>query len=276
MKSCLRKFGYLASFLAFHLFAPSALAHSGEVHYSDLEEKISTLSYQSIAISSLILVVLTIFSLMMKKLSGGQKKLLFISICTITTIQTLFLAGSTIYVNSISHSKGPVHYHADFEIYNCGQKVDLLDPKGLSNKIGTSTLHEHNDGRIHLEGVVVEEKDQSLGKFFYVIGGHISSTSLSVPTNQGQLELMNEMTCPDGSTATLNVFAYKAVNGFYVQEKVADPVNYFYAPQSQVPNGDCIIIEFGETKDTTDKLCTSYKAAEETGKINNGGNLKDY
>ncbi len=143
----------------------------------------------------------------------------------------------------------------------------------MSNKIGTSTLHEHNDYRIHLEGVVVEEKDQSLGKFFHVIDGHINATSVSMPTNNGQLELTNGMTCPDGSIATLNVFVYQEANGYFVQQKLLDPASYAYAPNSQVPPGDCIIVEFGPLKNTTDKLCISYKAAEQIGKIKNGGSL---
>jgi hypothetical protein len=276
MKSCLRKIISFVTIWSYLFITPISFAHEGEVHYSDLEEKIGSLSFDTIILSTVILLILTVISLLVKKISPIQKKVLFISISAITIIQTFFLAASTVYINSISYSKGPVHFHADFEIYNCGEKVDLLDPSGLSNKIGTATLHEHNDLRIHLEGVVVEESDQSLGKFFFVIGGHIDSNSLSVPTNEGQLELTNGTTCPDNSTGTINVFVYKIVNGYYIQEKLKEPEHYIYTPYSQVPPGDCIIIEFGEEKDTTDKLCTSYKVAEKIGKIKNGGSLKDY
>lgn len=274
MKFCLKLSYFISTIVAFAFFTPQVLAHDGQL-YSTLEDDIGKLSYDTIFIASIILLVLTIFSLKKKKLSSGLKKFLFISICLVTIAQTLFLAGSTIYINTISHSKGPVHYHADFEIFNCGQEVELLDPTGLSNKIGTSTLHEHNDKRIHLEGVVVEEKDQSLGKFFHVIKGRLDDISLSVPTNDGQLELVNGTKCPDGSTGTLNVFVYQVANGYYVQQKLMDPKNYIYAPQSQVPPGDCVIIEFGPLKETTDKLCTSFKVAEEIGKVKNGGYLEN-
>ena len=160
-------------------------------------------------------------------------------------------------------------------MFHCGNKIDLEDPTGFSNKIGTSTLHEHNDFRIHLEGVVVEEEDQSLGKFFHVIGGNISKDSLSAPTTNGMLTVKNGDLCPDGTSGTLNVFVYRTVNKTYVQQKVNDPASYIYAPESQVPSGDCIIIEYGPEKNSTDKLCTSYQVAESLGKIKNGGKIND-
>lgn len=256
------------------LFVPQA-AHAQEIIYSNLEESIGSLSFITILISTFLLLSFAGISLLVKPLTNSAKKLLFICISVVAVGETLFLAGSTVYVNLISYSKGPVHYHADFEIYNCGEKVDLLDPKGLSNKIGTSTLHEHNDNRIHLEGVVVEENDQSLGKFFHVIGGHISTESVSFPTEGGSITLTNGDLCPDGSVGNVNVFIYKALNGKYVQQKVNDPENYIYAPYSQVPTGDCIIVEFGAAKEFTEKLCQSYQVAEELGKIENGGRLND-
>lgn len=275
MKFCPRISAFI--FFVFILLAfPLAAYAEGDVStYSLLEEKISSLSFGSIFISTFLLVAFAGISLLVRPLSGMAKKLLFICITSVAILQTLFLAGSTIYVNAISHSKGPVHYHADFEIYNCGQKIDLEDPTGLSNKIGTSTLHEHNDGRIHLEGVVVKEKDQSLGKFFHVIGGFISNESLTVPTTTGALALHNGDVCPDGSAGVLNFFAYKVINGSYIQQKLTDPQNYIYTSDSQVPPGDCIIAEFGPAINSTQKLCKSYQVAEELGKIKNGGGINN-
>lgn len=274
MKSCPRFIGLFLTGATYFSVVSAVFAQESQ-SYSHLEDTIGSISFTSIFISSFLLIAFAAISLFVKPLKNSAKKLLFICIATVAIAQTLFLAGSTIYVNVISYSKGPVHYHADFEIYNCGSHVELLDPSGLSNKIGTPTLHEHNDQRIHLEGVVVEDTDQSLGKFFHVIGGYISSNSISVPTNNGHLTLKNGNTCPDGIPGSLNVFVYKAINGKYVQQKITNPESYIYAPYSQVPSGDCVIIEFGPSEEFTNRLCRSYQVAEKLGKIQNGGRLNN-
>lgn len=216
---------------------------------------------------SLILVFLVFLSLAVKHLTPLVKKILFISIASTVISVTAFLAGSTIYLNMVSISKGPVHYHADIEIWNCGEEVDLMDPEEFSNKVGTSILHEHNDKRIHLEGVVVEEKDASLGRYFEAIGGNLTSDSLSISEHEGQLNLISGQTCPDGQVGILQVFVYKTVRDNFYQQKIGNPQNYIYSPQANVPPGDCIIIEFGEPKERTDKICQSYKVSQTTGKL---------
>lgn len=264
------------SVLFFFLFAfPGAALAEEQISYSRLEENISSLSFNSIFISTFLLISFALISLYASPLRAFSKKLLFILISSVAIGQTLLLAGSTIYLNAISHSKGPVHFHADFEVFHCGNKIDLENPTGFSNKIGTSTLHEHNDFRIHLEGVVVEENDQSLGKFFHVIGGNITNNSLSVPTTNGILTAKNGDLCPDGTPGVLNVFVYKTVNKTFIQQKINDPAHYIYSSEGQVPAGDCVIVEFGPEKNSTDKLCTSYQVAESLGKVKNGGKIND-
>lgn len=232
-----------------------------------LDELISSYSLTVTFGGSLILLILVFISLGLKKLTPILKKTLFISIVFVVLTVTFFLAGSTIYLNSVSVSGGPVHYHADIEIWNCGHEVDLKNPVGISNKIGTSTFHEHNDKRIHLEGVVVAEKDASLGRFLDVIGGKVSSNSLSIPTNEGQIDLVLGQTCSSSQTGVLQVFVYKTIRDTYYQQKVMDPQSYIISAQTNVPPGDCIIIEFDSPKDKTDKLCLSYRVAEKTGKL---------
>jgi hypothetical protein len=195
------------------------------------------------------------------------KKYLFLAILLTTFLPTLYFISSTIYLNTVSVSKGPVHWHADIEVWACGEELELRDPKGFSNKIGTAVLHEHNDKRIHQEGVVVHMSDVSLAKFFSVIGGSLNSTTLLVPTNTGQRTFTNGQSCPDGTQGSVQVFRYGVENGTYFQEKLADPASFVMAPHSAVPDGDCIIVEFGQPKDRTDKLCRSYKVAESLDKI---------
>ncbi len=235
--------------------------------YSNLEEIIAHNSYNVVIVGTALLAILTTLSLGIKKPSQKIKQFLFYSFAAVSVLTTLFLASSTIYINMVSSSGGPVHWHADFEIWNCGQEVNLKDPKGFSNKIGSPTLHEHSDKRIHLEGVVVGKQDASLGKFFHIIGGNITNSSLTVPTNEGNLTLTSGNTCPDGSPAELQVFAFQVKDKNYTQTKIENPTEYVIAGQGGVPPGDCIIIEYGPAKSRTDNLCRSYKVAKQINKL---------
>ena len=233
----------------------------------NLEDLIRNYSINTVIIASAALLILTVLANGIKKPSENLKKLLFGLFVFAILAPTIFLSGSTIYLNTVSSSKGPVHWHADIEIYECGMEVNLKDPKGLSNKIGTATLHEHNDKRIHLEGVVVEPEDASLGKFFNVIGGSLSKDKLVVPTNEGTKDILNETDCPDEYVGYLQAFLFKTVGGKFIQQKLENPEEYIISPHSQVPPGDCIIFEVDREKEKTDKICLSYKVAEELGKI---------
>lgn len=236
---------------------------------NNLEELIASSSVMILVSATVLLFLLAGISLKLKKLSKLTKKILYIAICLAVLLPTLYLAISTVYLNTISSSKGPVHWHADIEIWACGKELDLKDPTGWSNKIGSPTLHEHNDKRIHLEGVVLSPQDASLGKFFRVIDGNISQSSLTVPTTTGDVSLQNGMTClTDGRPAELQVFVYQTdKNQYYSQRKVQDPATYRISPESAVPAGDCVIVEFDSPKDKTDKLCRSYRVAEQIGKL---------
>jgi hypothetical protein len=268
---------------------PSLMAHA------DLEAFINELSVSAVTGASLLLVVLVGLAVFCNKKWPALKLPLFALIVTITLGTTLTISGATVYLNVSSATGGPVHWHADVEFWACGNELEIRDPQGLlSNKIGTPTLHEHNDKRIHLEGVPVTlPHDASLGKFMNVIGGEISDQSLRLPLNEqdffedGPEEVdgdgpgapqpglidQNIITDIDGTYANFvngqlcgdqaseaQVFAYRfnSDSKTYTQTKVSQPELYQIAAHSEVPPGDCIIVEFAPLKDRTDKLCEQY------------------
>lgn len=247
------------------------LAHEGEEVFEIVEPSLdqiiraNSVKYTLIAI--VLLSVLTIVSLAVRNKSEFFKYLFFGGFVLVSFLTTLYLGGSTIYLNQKSVTGGPVHYHADFEIYNCGQKVELKDPEGFSNRIGSEVVHEHDDDRIHVEGVILSEHDASLEHFFETIGGQLHKDHMAVPTRDGLLELKNDLRCPDGQTAYLQVFVHKTQNQFFSQQKLEDPENYIISPFSSVPPGDCVIIEFDKPKEKTDKLCNFYRVAKEKGEL---------
>lgn len=189
----------------------------------------------------------------LKLYSSKRKTLLFMIITLPIALVTIFIAAATIYENIHSVTGGPIHWHADYEVWVCGERLDLVDPKFPSNKIGTPLFHEHNDDRIHVEGTVNNLTDISLEHYFEVIGGDLSSGEISYLTNKGMVHYRQGNTCPNGDIGTLTVL----VNG----ERIGKYQDYILYPDSYVPPGDCIIIEFGaESENTTDKVCESWSA----------------
>jgi len=269
----------------------SLLAHTVE---NDIENSINSLNISTVLVASLVLGVLLLISakLVKNKKYKKLKKPLFIMIAATVLFPTILMSGSTIYLNTVSDSGGPVHWHTDIEFWVCGQEIELRDPSGiLSNKIGTSTYHEHNDKRIHLEGVVVDtDYDASLEKFLAVTGGEITSDKLVIPTedrifeddvdgdqNTGNKDLVRSFLTRDADQrATLTVKngdscsnnGYAEVQAFlytfnkdgdtYSQKKLDSPKSYVMRDESVVPPGDCLIVEYGVVKDRTDKLCQQY------------------
>lgn len=237
-----------------------------------LEETLKSLSINGMFVVSVIIGLATLASFLIKRKSEAVKWVLFVAIVVPSVAITLLMSGSTIYVNTISETGGPVHWHADFEVWKCGQSVDLLDPTGIENRIGTPVLHEHNDFRLHVEGTVVRKSDISLGEFFSVIGGSLSDTSMSVPTNDGLVEIREGDTC-DGRPARLQAFVYKVTNPDdlknwkFVQQKLEDIDGYVLSPFSVIPPGDCVIFEFDGEKDSTDRMCETTKIAIDRGEL---------
>lgn len=235
--------------------------------YSNLDLVIADLSIKAVFISAVLLILLSIFSVKHKNAKESVKKILFFSFVTIAIGCTLFLAGATIYLNVVSVSKGPVHHHADFQIWKCGEELNLKDPQGLSSKVGTPTLHEHDDKRIHLEGVIVNELDASLGNFFRVLGGSIETDQMSFPGNDGVITMSSGDECGGSAETKLQVFLYKVEGDLFEQSKLANPRDYIISSDQNVPPGDCIIIELDSLKNRTDKLCTTFEAAVTTDKL---------
>lgn len=264
--------------------------------FNDIEGDVNSFSIRIIGIASVVLLVLLVTASQVNKKKSNKKakKPLFIAIAATIILPTLLLMGSTVYINTISDSKGPVHWHTDIEFWACGQEVELRNPfEFLSNKIGTATYHEHDDKRIHLEGVVIEkEEDASLRKFMTVTGGSITEESIVIPTDDEFIENDVDGDKPYGTKGNLNQYLQKDEDGravlsmknddlcepyamqkgqlqafllrsnkgedTYTQTKLESPGDYIMRDESTVPPGDCLIVEFDLPKERTTRLCQQY------------------
>nr|MBI4156777.1 hypothetical protein [Candidatus Woesearchaeota archaeon] len=239
------------------------------VVYAHEESPESSISLWYIAIGSLAIFVFVVISLISKKIN---KAIMFTLIVIPILVVSFYLVYSTISLNLKSDYNGPVHWHADFEIWNCGEKINLMDPEGMSNRIGTSVFHEHNDNRIHVEGVIINKDDVNLHEFFETFGSELNKDMLIVETNQGIVSVKNGDRC-NNVEGKLQVFLYKVKNPednknwIYEQVKLQNFDEYVLSPYSNVPSGDCIIIEFDQDKDRTDKICETYEIAIKDGDL---------
>ncbi|QQG38668.1 MAG: hypothetical protein HYS32_03625 [Candidatus Woesearchaeota archaeon] len=252
------------------LLVTNVLAHGDEEDEEvNLEEYLRETSITYIIYASVILVILVMVLFIKKEQSNNFKIAMFVFITLIIILPTLYISFGTFYLNKTSLTKGPVHWHADFEIWNCDEKLDLVDPEGFSNRIGNPVFHEHGDDRIHVEGVVVDKNEVNLDEFFHVIGGHITQDNVEIPTTKGYLHSRNRDLCSN-KEGKVQVFVYKTYGSVYTQEKLDEYENYVLSPYSNVPPGDCIIVEFDEEKEKTEHICSTYKSAIERGVIYGG------
>lgn len=238
----------IASLLIIPLLSYAAFAASfSEMMHSEWADPVLY-----IKLVALFVVFLTILVLLLEgKFKENHKTLLFYLFVIPVMASTLYLGAHTVYENIQSETGGPIHWHADYQVWACGERLDLIDPTGLKNKIGSPLFHEHNDDRIHVEGTVMHLEDIDLGSYFEVIGGELNEQVLVYPTEgKGIVEYSSGETCPNGEVGEVQVF----VNG----KKQQDFANYLMYPHALVPPGDCIIVEFGPGKETTDKICESW------------------
>ena len=176
--------------LIFFLFLAVMLFHTILAH-SELEEKPAEKTVSDIDVGdpvfhikiTIIIVVLTTLVALTfgKKYAEKNKRTFFVIMVAPVLLSSLYLGGHTVYKNFTSETKGPVHWHADYQVWVCGERIDLVDPKFPSNKIGSPLFHEHNDDRIHVEGTVMDIQSIDLASYFRVIGGELEAGHLRYP-----------------------------------------------------------------------------------------------
>ncbi len=226
----------LALFIALVLAAGLVFAH-GAGGSSVFERLTSGLINTSVYAFAFIAIAAIASAVFQKELGKNGKKAAFFIIAIAVIATTLYLGGTIVWINLNSVTGGPVHWHADYEVWACGEKLELQMAEGLSNKIGTQLFHHHNDMRIHVEGVVMDWNEVGLREFFEAIGGEFTKDELTVILKDETTKtLHNGDLCPDGHAGTLKLY----VNG----EQNGKMNEYVIKPYSQVPPGDFLKIVF--------------------------------
>ena len=262
-KAVLAALCVVAALLCAPLLLAPVYAHGegaeSSVPSAGTEQLLKALSLKVLLAALIVAALFLCAALSMPNAPDAQKNIMFAGIALPLLLGTVYLAGTTLHLNAVSETRGPVHWHADFEVWWCGNQIHLPTPTGLANSVGTATLHEHGDNRMHVEGVVMEKSDVDMHHFFEASGGTLTSDTLVMPTDSGMVAAHNGDLCPDGTRGTLQGFVYRTHDGAVQQEKLSDIEGYVLAPYSQVPPGDCIILEFGAQKEMTERVCQTYR-----------------
>ncbi|MFB6208142.1 MAG: hypothetical protein ABEJ69_02235 [Candidatus Nanohaloarchaea archaeon] len=132
-----------------------------------------------------------------------DKELLMNGFLVAVLLPSLYTAGAFLHESQVSWSGGEVHYHADYEVIvqnstGVYERLELVDPAefcgesymcNLNDRTGVTRYHEHDDNRIHLEGVFRERSDATLRAYFNTFGGELTNEKLVYPTNNGIVKL---------------------------------------------------------------------------------------
>lgn len=247
--------------------ASTRLGEAGVQDVRPSAESIRATSIRLVYGASMLLIALIVIAMIFGNRSELFKKIIFILIVIVVVGPTAYFIVTTISINLASETGGPVHWHADFKIFACGEELSSLTPVGLSNKIGTPLLHEHEDRRIHVEGVVGNTHEVSLGHFFEAQGGELAAEGFRIPAGEGFVTYMNGDACPDGDAGVWQAHLYKVEGDIVRRQKLEDYTDYVISPEGTVPPGDCIIFEFGAEKDRTDNICDLYQVEINKGNL---------
>ncbi len=222
------------------LAAVFAVAHAEDAELHAQQAALNPglgLSETMAAAFGLVLLLGIASAVMGEKLGRAGKKTAFAAIAGVSALATLYLIYKIVLLFTASASGGPVHWHADFEVWACGERISLEEAGGWSTRVGPLLLHHHGDDRMHVEGVVRDFKDVTVGKFFEAIGGKFTADVLALRDGKGVLRAwQNGDECSDGRSGALKFFVNGLPNGQFGE--------YNIAKETDIPPGDVLKIVF--------------------------------
>ncbi len=186
--------------------------------------------------------LLILYAVFKKKLREQTKLFLFWSIVVLVSLSTLYLVAHTFYYNIFSETNGPVHWHADFEIWICGEQQTLPSSQFPSNKVGTPLLHHHNDYRMHIEGTVFSWGDVTVGSFFDAIDGTLGQTYIGIPQEDGSMKYWQNGDYCGKKQGMLHLYVQKGDAETW--EEIEEIPSYIISPYADVPPGDRLKLMF--------------------------------
>jgi hypothetical protein len=169
---------------------------------------------------------------------------------------SFFTASAFVHLSQTSWSNGEIHWHADYEILAENEngeleRLDLIDPGQfcqeyrdgdymckVNDRTGITKFHEHNDNRIHLEGVFQEREEATLAAYFSTFNGTLTSSKLRYPTNEEIVEVSESAE----TNNSLKIVVRSGVADERSWKVIDNPSEYVISPYKRGPNLDDIFI----------------------------------
>ncbi|MCA1807522.1 MAG: hypothetical protein LC687_06725, partial [Actinobacteria bacterium] len=258
-----------------------------------LEPVMQSVSTDSVILASALLFGLVFFTLHHKY--HQIRPFVFYVFSAVTFIATTVLLISTVLLQTTSDISGNAHSQAEIEFWVCDTEIKpntspihssrqfdqankRIAVSGFADKASSTTnlgaYLRAIGGELQSESIKVPLEDDSsdwlaAGQWIdgdpqgdmdiafverYMLRNNIEGIDGSV------IDITDGQRCPDSSDTELQVFVYTADSqaNTYQQHKLDNPAEYVLTRNQSVPPGDCIIVEFSQPKDTTDKLCPGY------------------
>src|SRR3989338_8430806 len=116
----------LILFILIILVSTASAHETEETHDETPYVKISESPWNSLGLVDPVLVLIIAFAISLigvfvsvytiSHAGEKTKKLLFLLIAVPIIIATIYLSASTVYLNLVSATQGPIHWHADYEV----------------------------------------------------------------------------------------------------------------------------------------------------------------
>lgn len=162
-----------------------------------------------------------------RKARKTKKLLLYtipIAILLTVIIMLIYTRGESYQVDT-SLPSTVIHWHSDIAIEICGSRIPIPNPYPEHNQAASSSLpsiHTHDDGKIHMEGLFTKKENLQLGRFFENLGLVFNSVQIT--------EYKNGNACNNGKENEVKMF----VNG---EENIE-------FDKFQLKDGDSILIRY--------------------------------
>lgn len=259
---------------------------------SSLSNRLTDINLEILLIAGGLLIFLGLVSELLVNRKQKTKFFLFTSMSLVVGLPSLFLWGSSLFLNVFSDSGGKVSWRAGLEVWACGIHIK---PKpqptwvdgstlvfediyfNLSKELSLTNVLANNGAKIgggNLRLAVDQNAINQLGPQ----ERSLIDDKLSLVDGQLEINLRSGQNCQQ-IPSELQIFVYQAdENGQGYQQtkltpgvKINQPISrletearelsqeqdYVYTPAESMPPGDCLIIELDVPKESTNKVCKS-------------------
>ncbi len=90
---------------------------------SATSEQLASQVFLTLGVGFAVIIIASAYALWRGQMGKNEKKVVFAAIAIAFILPTLYVITLIVGHNINSYTGGPVHWHADFEVWACGEKI---------------------------------------------------------------------------------------------------------------------------------------------------------